>query len=240
MEKVDILAIGAHPDDVELGCAGILLAHRDLGYRIGLLDLTRGELGTRGDAPTRTREAIASAARMGAVFRRQLDLPDGFFREDEASLKAIIREIRDARPAIILANAVRDRHPDHARGAGLVARAAYLSGLPKIITTREDGTNQEPWRPRAVYHYIQDYHVEPDIVVNITPWFAEKIALVQTFRSQFYDPDSRDPATPISGRDFLDFLEARARDLGRPAGYLYAEGLVSARAPGVRDLLALD
>lgn len=240
MEKVDILAIGAHPDDVELGCAGILLAHRDLGYRIGLLDLTRGELGTRGDASTRTREAMASASRMGAVFRRQLDLPDGFFSEDEASLKAIIREIRYSQPAIVLANAVRDRHPDHARGAGLVARAAYLSGLAKIISTREDGTSQDPWRPRTVYHYIQDYHVEPDIVVDITPWFAEKIALVQTFRSQFYDPDSRDPATPISGRDFLDFLETRARDLGRPVGYLYAEGLVSARAPGVRDLLALD
>jgi len=238
--KTDILAVGAHPDDIELGCAGTLLAHRALGHTVGLLDLTLGELGTRGDARTRTAEAMDAARAMDAAFRRQLDLGDGFFMEDSESLKAVIAEIRSCRPTIILANAVRDRHPDHGRAASLVARAAFLSGLPRIVTADPEGNDQEAWRPRAVYHYIQDHWVEPDLVVDISAWFEKKIDLVLRFRTQFYQPGDTGPATPISGQDFLAFLEARARDMGRPAGYTFAEGFTTTRYPGVADLLSLD
>lgn len=238
--KVDILAIGAHPDDVELGCSGTLLAHADQGYRFGILDLTRGELGTRGDAVLRTKEAHEAAALAGAAFRWQLDLGDGFFREDEATLREVIREIRRARPTLILANALEDRHPDHARGARLVERAAFLSGLRRIETFGEDGEPQDSWRPQAVYHYLQDYHLAPDLVVDITPYMARKIDLVRAFSSQFYDPNSADPETPISGKEFFAFLEARARDVGRPAGYTFAEAFQVKRYPGVRDLFRLD
>jgi N-acetylglucosamine malate deacetylase 1 len=238
--KTDILAVGAHPDDIELGCAGTLLEHIARGHRVGLLDLTRGELGTRGDAATRTEEALDAARAMGAAFRHQLDLGDGFFMEEPESLKAVIAEIRSCRPTIILANAIRDRHPDHGRAASLVARAAFLSGLPRILTYDPEGRAQEAWRPRSVYHYIQDHWVEPDLVVDISSRFERKIELVLRFRTQFYQAGDTGPATPISGQDFLAFLEARARDMGRPAGYRYAEGFTTSRYPGVPDLLTLD
>lgn len=238
--KVDILAIGAHPDDVELGCSGTLLRHIHAGYSVGLLDLTLGELGTRGDASTRTREAQESARKMGAVFRRQLDLADGFFSEDEASLRKVITEIRACRPTIVLANSMSDRHPDHGRGSSLVSRAAFLSGLRRIETLDGQGRVQEEWRPRAVYHFIQDRWLEPDLVVDITDFFEAKLDLVRTFSSQFFDPSSMEPETPISGKEFFPFLEARARDMGRPAGYTFAEGFQVERYPGVDDLLRLD
>ena len=240
MKKVDILAVGAHPDDVELACSGTLLAQRERGSEIGLLDLTLGELGTRGTPEIRSREARDAAQRLGASFRTQLDLGDGFFPEDEASLRAIIRVIRASRPDVLLANALRDRHPDHARGAQLTARAAFLSGLRRIETVDEEGRPQEAWRPDAVYHYIQDFYQEPDFVVDISEHMVGKLALIKTFRSQFYDPQSTEPESPISGEDFLSFIEARARDMGRPAGYTYAEGFVSARRFGVKDLFVLD
>lgn len=238
--KVDILAIGAHPDDVELGCSGTLLVHKALGHSVGLLDLTLGELGTRGDAETRTMEALDAARTLGAAFRHQLDLGDGFFAEDRGAIEAVIREIRACQPTVILANAVRDRHPDHGRAASLVARAAFLSGLPRIVTRDSQGIEQPSWRPRAVYHYIQDHWVEPDFVVDISPWMEAKIGLVLRFRSQFYQPGDQGPETPISGKDFLEFLEGRARDMGRPAGYRFGEGFTTNRYPGVVDLLALD
>lgn len=238
--KVDILAIGAHPDDVELGCSGTLLAQIARGHSVGLLDLTLGELGTRGDAGTRTMEAMDAARALGASFRRQLDLGDGFFPEDRDSILAVVREIRSCQPTVVLANAIRDRHPDHGRGASLVARACFLSGLPRILTRDEEGREQTAWRPRAVYHYIQDHWVEPDFVVDISDWMEAKIDLVLRFRSQFYRPGDQGPETPISGKDYLDFLEGRARDMGRPAGYRFAEGFTAGRFPGVPDLLALD
>lgn len=239
--KVEILAIGAHPDDVELGCSGTLLSHIAMGYRVGLLDLTLGELGTRGNEALRTAEAMASARTMKAQFRWQLNLGDGFMSQDEATLMAIITRIRVCRPNVIFANAPEDRHPDHGIAAALVRRATFLSGLPKIKTT-DPATNQSQgaWRPKALYHYIQDEWLDPDFVVNITPWFQQKLNLIQTFRSQFFDADSPEKETPISRPDFLPFLEGRARNMGRPAGYTYAEGFITDRYPGVGDVMMLD
>ncbi len=240
MTKVDLLAIGAHPDDVELACSGTLLRHLGLGYTVGLLDLTLGELGTRGSAERRTAEAMEAARRMGAAFRTQLDLGDGFFEVEESALKAVVQVIRACQPTLVLANAPLDRHPDHARGAELVKRAAFLSGLRRIETIGPDGLPQEAWRPKATYHYIQDEHLKPDVVVDISDYLEEKLALIKTFRSQFYDPHSDEPDSPISGKDFLEFIVARAQDMGRPAGYAYAEGWIVNRYPGVQDLMQLD
>ena len=240
MKQVDILAIGAHPDDVELAASGTLLSHIARGYSVGLLDLTLGELGTRGDSLTRTAEAMASARRMNAVFRHQLELRDGFFTADESSLLAVVRVIRSRRPSIIMANAPADRHPDHGRAADLVRRASFLSGLRRIEVQDEGGTLLEAWRPRAVYHYIQDHHLSPDFVVDISDVLEEKLELIRTFRSQFYDPTSTEPESPISSKGFLDFIVARAREFGRPAGYEFAEGWLVNRLPGVPDMLLLD
>ncbi len=240
--KVDILAVGVHPDDIELGCAGTLLKHIALGKTVGLLDLTSGELGTRGSAELREKEAAASAQKMGAAFRKNIGLPDGFFQHDKNSLIKIIEVIRWCRPEIVLANSLADRHPDHGRAAKLVAEASYYSGLLKIETLNEFGKNQEKWRPGAVYHYIQDKDFPPDLVVDISDFFNEKIELVQTFSSQFYQQGVEQEAhlkTPISGKSFLDFLEAKARNFGRPIGVQFAEGFVCDRTPGVRNLFDL-
>lgn len=240
MKQVDILAIGAHPDDVELAASGTLLRHIASGYSVGLLDLTLGELGTRGDATTRTAEAMASAKRMQAMFRHQLQLKDGFFVVDEANLLAVVRVIRSCRPTIVLANATADRHPDHGRAAELIQRACFLSGLRRIEVLDDQGTILEAWRPKAVYHYIQDHHLSPDFVVDISAFMEEKLELIRTFRSQFYDPNSTEPESPISSKDFLEFIVARAREFGRPAGYEYAEGWLVNRLPGVPDMVLLD
>lgn len=240
MKQVDILAIGAHPDDVELAASGTLLRHIALGYSVGLLDLTLGELGTRGDATTRTAEAMASAKRMQAIFRHQLQLKDGFFVVDEANLMAVVRVIRSCRPTIVLANAIADRHPDHGRAAELIQRACFLSGLRRIEVLDDQGARLEAWRPKAVYHYIQDHHLSPDFVVDISAFMEEKLELIRTFRSQFYDPNSTEPESPISSKDFLEFIVARAREFGRPAGYEYAEGWLVNRLPGVPDMVLLD
>ncbi len=238
--NVDILAIGAHPDDVELACSGTLLRHIEADYTVGLLDLTLGELGTRGDATTRSIEATNAATKLGATFRKQLNLGDGFFQADERSLKQVIQQIRMCQPRIILANAPGDRHPDHGRASSLVRQASFLSGLRRIETVDDQGRPQRAWRPDNLYYYIQDNWLNPDFVIDITSYFQLKIELILSFRSQFYDPTSGDPETPISGKDFLDFLEARARDLGRPAGYTFAEGFITDRFPGVRNLFDLE
>lgn len=242
--KVDILAIGVHPDDVELSCAGTLLRHADLGYTFGLLDLTRGELGTRGTAEIRTREAYAAATKLGAKFRENLDLPDGFIQHDEATVRKLISAIRDSRPDIVLANALSDRHPDHGRSAGIIADACYYSGLAKIVTHDLQGNPQPKWRPRAVYHYIQDRNRHPDLVVDISAYFDRKMEAINCYESQFNDHSSSDyqgeESTPISGKDFMDFLFAKARSLGRESGYDLAEGFNITRVPGVPDLLKVD
>lgn len=239
MQHVDILAIGAHPDDVELSCAGTLVAHVRKGYTVGLLDLTRGELGTRGSADLRDEEAADSARVMGARFRENLDLGDGTFANDDATRRRIIEVIRASRPRLVLANALRDRHPDHARAAELVADACFFSGLRRIETER-NGEAQEAHRPANVIHYIQDYLREPDFVVDVTDTMDAKLECVKAFRSQFHDPDSDEPATPLSGEEFFPFLYARAREMGRAAGYTFAEGFERSRRFGVGDLLRLD
>ena len=241
--KVDILAIGVHPDDAELSCSGTLLRHIAQGKTVGLLDLTRGELGTRGSAEIRHQEATAAAQLMGAQFRHNLDMADGFFRNDPEHQLKIIQFLRWCRPDIVLANAVRDRHSDHGRAAQLAVDACFYAGLAKIETTGPDGEPQERWRPQALYHYIQDYNLPADFVVDITPFIDKKIELILAFRSQFYNPGSREYAeeleTPISGKQFLDFVRAKNATYGRPAGFDYGEGFTAARAVGVRDLFDL-
>lgn len=237
--KVDILAIGIHPDDVELSASGTLLRHAAQGHTFGLLDLSRGELGTRGTPEIRAAEAEASARLLGAAFRRTLNVPDGLFIYQPEHIVDIVRVIRECQPDIVLCNAPDDRHPDHGRAAKMAADACFYAGLEKIETLNEQGQSLNKWRPRAVYHYIQDKHLTPDFVVDITPWFEQKMAAILTFRSQFFDPEGTAPNTPISGKDFLDFMEAKARVFGRSIQAQYAEGFLLSRVPGVRDLFDL-
>ncbi len=242
--KIDILAIGAHPDDVELSCSGTLLRHISMGKTIGLLDLTRGELGSRGSAELREKEAFASGEKMSAAFRWQLGMEDGMFAHNPLNLMRIISALRACRPEIVLANALDDRHPDHARAAKLSADACFYSGLAKIEILDEDGKRLEPWRPKALYHYIQDKDLEPDFVVDITPFIEQKFELVLTFRSQFFleEPEHefrQELKTPISGKDFLEFLKAKNRAFGRRAMVEFAEGFNVARTPGVNNLFDL-
>lgn len=239
--KIDILAVGVHPDDVELSASGTLLRHAAQGHSFGILDLTRGELGSRGSAEQRTVEAQNAAEILGAAFREQLDLQDGFFMHTPENMLKIIRAIRDYQPEIVLCNAPDDRHPDHGRAAKLVSEACFYSGLIKIKTIENEGVEQKPWRPKAVYHFIQDKHLEPEFIVDITAYFEKKMQAILAFSSQFYDESNPEhgPKTPISGKDFLEFMEAKARVFGRPAQVKYAEGFISARTPAVDDLFDL-
>lgn len=237
-QAVDILCITAHPDDVEIAMAGTVLHHRALGHTVGLVELTAGELGTRGTPAIRKQEADAAMKVLGAAFRYQLGLADGFFRADQDSLLAVVRSIRAHRPKVVLTNAIRDRHPDHGRGAGLVAEACFLSGLRRIISEWE-GSDQEPWRPTTVLHAIQDRWIDPDLVIDITPHWSKKAEALRCFRSQFFDPESTEPMSPIANADFLPFLEARARDMGRLLGVTYGEGFTTPRPPGIVDVLDL-
>ncbi len=237
--KIDILAVGIHPDDVELSASGTLLHHAALGYTFGMLDLSRGELGTRGTPEIRAAEAKEAARILGAQFREGLDIPDGLFVHSQENWLKIIRVIRQYRPEIVLCNAPEDRHPDHGRASKLVADACFYAGLEKIATTDASGNAQEKWRPKAVYHYIQDQQLTPDLVVDITEWFPKKMEAMLAFKSQFYTPDGAAPNTPISGKDFLDFMEGKARIFGRPILAQYAEGFKVARTPGVHNLMEL-
>lgn len=237
--QIDILAIGVHPDDIELACSGTLLHHIALGHKVALLDLTRGELGTRGSAQLRTKEANAAAALMGAEVRYNLDLADGFFQNNSDSVLALIAQIRRFCPRIVLANAINDRHPDHGRAAKLIADACFYAGLAKI-ETQWQGEIQTAHRPANLYHYIQDYNLPADFVFDISPYMDKKIELVGCFSSQFYDPNSSEPKTPISGLDFMEFVRAKARTYARPAGFDYAEGFTVPRNIGVRNLFDLS
>ncbi len=239
MIKLDILAVGVHPDDVELSCSGTLLKHQAQGKIVGLLDLTQGELGTRGNATIRLQEATVAAQLMGNVVRETLDIGDGFFTQNEKNLKAIIKVIRKYQPEIVLANAIHDRHPDHGRAAKLTADACFLSGLIKVKTKDEQGKLQTAWRPKALYHYIQDFNLTPDFVVDISPYIEKKMDLILAYKSQFYNPDSSEPNTPISGKAFLDFIYAKNKSLGRVIGADYAEGFNVSRTIGVENLFDL-
>jgi N-acetylglucosamine malate deacetylase 1 len=236
--KLNLLAIGVHPDDVELGCSGTILKHISLGYSAGIIDLTKGELGTRGTADLRLIEAENAAKILGVKIRENLGFADGFFQNDQAHLLPLIEKIRLYQPDIVLCNAFEDRHPDHGRAGKLISDACFYSGLLKIVT-QVNGVNQNPWRPKAVYHYIQDRYQKPDLVVDITGFLETKFDSIRAFSSQFYNPDSKEPATPISGEEFFEVVKSRAIDYGRQIGVKYAEGFVAERYVGVNNLFDL-
>lgn len=236
--KLDILAFAAHPDDIEISCAGTLLHMKSLGKRIGIIDLTMGERGTRGNANLRMEEASHAGTILQLSIRENLHLPDCFFSYSEESLQKIIHIIRKYQPEIVLANSLQDRHPDHGRAAKLVADACFYSGLPKIITEYQN-QNQEAWRPANLFHYIQDFNLIPDFLIDISTYIEQKMEIISCFKSQFYSPDSKEPETPISKADFLDFIRSKAKTYGREAGFSYAEGFNFSRKPGITDLFHL-
>ncbi|MBX2931961.1 MAG: bacillithiol biosynthesis deacetylase BshB1 [Chitinophagaceae bacterium] len=233
--KLDLLAFGVHPDDVELGCAGTLLVALAEGKKVGIVDLTQGELGTRGNAETRKEEAANAAKVLGVHVRENLKMADGFFQNDETHQRKIIEVIRKYQPEIILCNAPEDRHPDHGRSAKLISDAAFLSGLRKIITNY-DGKIQEAWRPKYVFHYIQDRFIEPDFVVDISAFHETKIQSVLCYATQFFNPELNEPQTYISSPQFIDSIKARATILGKRIGVAYAEGFISKKTLGLKTL----
>ncbi|WP_297763252.1 bacillithiol biosynthesis deacetylase BshB1 [uncultured Muriicola sp.] len=235
--KLDILVFGAHPDDAELGAGGTIAKEVSLGKKVGVIDLSRGELGTRGSAEIRDKEAVASAAILGLSVRENMEFADGFFVNDKQHQMALIRKIRMYKPDIVLCNAIEDRHIDHARGSELVSNACFLSGLMKIDTKAEgDDQWQEAWRPKQVYHYIQWKNLTPDFVLDISDVVDKKIEAINAYSSQFYDPKSKEPSTPISSKNFTDSVIYRARDLGRMIGVEYGEGFTVERFIGVKTL----
>ena len=235
MIKLDILAIGAHPDDVELGCAGTIAKEISKGKKVGIIDLTRGELGTKGDANTRDTESNDAANLLGVEFRENLNFSDCFFSNDKEHQLKLVEVIRKYKPDLVICNAVQDRHIDHSKAAKLVTDACFLSGLKKIETTC-DSISQDPWRPVNVYHYIQWNNNEPDFVVDISDFIKNKLDAVMCYKSQFYDPNDNSEVTPISTKNFLDSIEYRARDLGRLTGVEYAEGFNALRTPIVNHI----
>lgn len=236
--KLDILAIGAHPDDVELGCGATVAKEIAAGKKVGILDLTRGELGTRGTPEIREQEAKAAAAILGVEVRDNLGIPDGFFTNSKENQLKIIEVLRKYQPDIVLCNAVDDRHIDHGKGAKLASDACFLSGLRRIETTHQ-GEPQQAWRPKLVYHYIQWKNLEPDFVVDVGDFIKKKEEAVFAYTSQFYDPNSDDPSTPISSSNFKESISYRARDLGRLIGADYAEGFMVERYVAVDSLYDL-
>lgn len=236
--KLDILVIASHPDDAELCCSGTVAKEIALGKNVGLIDLTRGELGTRGDAETRQKEAGRSAEILGVSVRENLCFEDGFFLNDREHQLAIIKRLRKYQPEIVLTNAPEDRHPDHGRASLLVKDACFLSGLIKIETVHE-GIKQDAHRPNQVYHFIQNNYVEPDFVVDISDYWEQKISSVKAFASQFYNPESDEPESFISSKSFMHFVESRAREMGHKIGAEFGEGFVSDKMLGVRDLFDL-
>ncbi len=233
--KLDILAIGAHPDDVELGCGATIAKEISLGKKVGILDLTRGELGTRGSAEIRDQEASNAAKILGVTIRENLNFADGFFVNDKKHQLEIIKTLRKYQPEIVLCNAIDDRHIDHGKGSKLVSDACFLAGLRKIETVL-DGVVQKPWRPKHVYHYIQWKNLEPDFVVDVTGFIDVKMEAVLAYSSQFFDPKSKEPSSPISSENFLNSIKYRAQDLGRLIGTDYAEGFTVERFVAVDKL----
>jgi bacillithiol biosynthesis deacetylase BshB1 len=236
--KLDILVLAVHPDDAELGCSGTILQHIALGKKVGIVDFTRGELGTRGTAETRDAEAADSAKILGLHARENLRFSDAFFKNDEAHQREVIRMIRKYQPEIVLSNALEDRHPDHKRAGDLANDACFLAGLSKI-RTEENGVEQSAWRPRLVLQYIQDHYIQPDIIVDITPHMDAKIKCIQAFKTQFYNPELDEPATYISSPEFFESVIGRAREFGKSIGATYGEGFTSRKLLGVDNLFDL-
>jgi len=238
--KLDILAIGSHPDDVELGCGATIAKEIANGKTVGILDLTRGELGTRGTAESRDEEAKAAAKILGVAMRANMEFADGFFVNDKHHQIELVRMIRKFRPEIVLCNAIEDRHIDHAKGSKLVSDSCFLSGLFKIETKyKNEEKPQEYWRPKHVYHYIQWKNLEPDFVVDVSGFMEKKMKAVLAYKTQFYDANSKEPETPISSKNFTDSIEYRARDLGRIIGVEYGEGFTVERLVAVNSLYDL-
>jgi bacillithiol biosynthesis deacetylase BshB1 len=238
--KLDILVFGAHPDDAELGAGGTIAKEVSRGKKVGIIDLTRGELGTRGSAELRDKEATKAAKILGISVRENLEFADGFFVNDRKHQLEVIKMIRKYRPEIVLCNAVDDRHIDHPKGSKLVSDACFLSGLVKIDTQMDgDDEWQEPWRPKLVYHFIQWKNLEPDFVVDVSGFIEKKTEAIMAYSSQFYDPKSKEPETPISSKNFTDSVNYRARDLGRLVGVEHAEGFTVERYAAVDNLDAL-
>ena len=239
--KLDLLAIGVHPDDVELGCSGTILNELKRGKKAGILDLTQGELGTRGTVETRYAESAAAAKILGVPVRENLQMRDGFFRNDEEHQMKLIRAIRKYQPDIVLANALDDRHPDHGRAGHLISDACFLSGLVKIETKDDEGNLQQKWRPRYILHYLQDWFHEPDLVIDITDVFEQRMKSIEAYTTQFYNADTgkNGPQTYISSPDFLESIIGRARVLGRRIGVKYGEGFITEKRIGIRNLDAL-
>ncbi len=236
--KLDILAFGVHPDDVELSCAGVLLVEKLNGKTTGIIDLTQGELGTRGTAETREQEAAAAAKILGVEVRENLLMADGFFLNDEIHQRKIITSLREYQPEIILCNAPTDRHPDHGRSAKLVADAAFLSGLKKIETVK-GGITQDAWRPKYVFNYIQDRFLNPDFVIDISAVFEQKVEAIKAYGTQFYNTESSEPQTYISTPDFLDSVVYRHKWFGKMIGVKYAEGFITQKMIGFSNFEAL-
>ncbi len=239
--KLDILAIGVHPDDVELGCAGVLINEIENGKKVGIIDLTQGELGTRGTIETRYAEAAAAKEIIGAAVRENLKMRDGFFRNDEEHQLKLVAAIRKYQPDIVFANILDDRHPDHGRAGHLISDACFLSGLVKVETFSEDGKQQEKWRPRYVLHYLQDWYHEPDLIIDVSDSFDRKMKSVEAYTTQFHVQGSKEEGlqTYISTPDFLESVIARARMLGKRIGVKFAEGFVTEKKIGIRSLDAL-
>lgn len=236
--KLDLLVFAVHPDDAELGCSGTILRHIAAGKKVGVVDFTRGELGTRGTADTRDEEAAESAKILGLQVRENLKFRDGFFSNDEAHQLEVVKMIRKYQPEVVLSNALHDRHPDHGRAGDLVYDACFLAGLPKVATVL-DGVEQKAYRPRLVLQYIQDRYIEPDIIVDISPYIDGKIKAIKAFRTQFYNPDVEGQQTYISSPEFFETVIGRAREFGKSIGATYGEGFTSRKLLGVDDLFQL-
>jgi bacillithiol biosynthesis deacetylase BshB1 len=240
MLKLDILVLPVHPDDAELGCAGVVLKHVALGHKVGIIDITRGELGTRGTAEIRDQEAAKAAEILGITIRENLEFPDGFFSNTKEYQLKVIEAIRKYQPEIIITNAYLDRHPDHGRANELVETASFLAGLRRIETS-QNGQQQEAWRPKQVLHFIQDRYIQPDFVIDVTPYWDKKIESIYAYASQFHNPEwnEDEPQTYISSPDFLEIIEGRAREFGKSIQVKYAEGFTSRKILGVDNLFDL-
>jgi len=236
--KLDILAFAAHPDDCELSCGGTIIKQVNLGYKVGIVDLTRGELGTRGTPEQRDIESKNASKILGIHARENLDLGDGFFKNEKKEQLEVIKMIRKYQPDIVFANALSDRHPDHGKGAQLLKDAFFLSGLEKI-STELDGQVQSKWRPRLLLHYIQSQYLKPDFVVDISDSFEQKMKAIKAFTTQFHNPESNEPETYISSPQFLKLLKARAIEFGNLQGFKYAEGFNMSYTPGIKDVIQI-
>jgi bacillithiol biosynthesis deacetylase BshB1 len=237
--KLDVLAIGVHPDDVELGCSGTLINEVKRGKKVGIVDLTEGELGTRGTVETRYNEATEAARIIGASARENLKMRDGFFKNDEAHQLKVVQVLRKYQPEIVIGNILEDRHPDHGRAGNLIYDACFLSGLKQVQTVDEQGNEQGKWRPKYLLHFLQDRFYEPDVIVDITDVFEQRMVSIKAYTTQFHNPGSNEPETYISNSGFMDAIIARARLLGKRIGVQFAEGFVSKKSIGIASLDAL-